>query len=143
MTNTDTVTGLRALADFFEQYPDLAEHINGQPDLLGYVGFVEDPVAVMAAFARAGKALGVPVEKDYDDNFGKVRLHFGPVALQAYAERGQVCERVVVSTETVVEEVPDPEALAKVPTVQVAREVEQVEWRCHPLLAQDREPVSV
>ena len=32
------------------------------------------------------------IEKEYDDNYGKVQVHFGPVHLQAYTNRAEVCE---------------------------------------------------
>jgi hypothetical protein len=48
--------------------------------------------------------------------------------------RDEVCERVVVSTQEIEEEVPDPElaeaALANVPTVKTKRTIEEVEWKC-------------
>jgi hypothetical protein len=46
-----------------------------------------------------------------------------------------VCERVVTGTRLETKEVPDPEALKAVPLVTVTETVEDVEWRCMPLLA--------
>ena len=41
----------------------------------------------------------------------------------------------MTGVETVTEEVPDPDALAAVPTIIQTREVETVEWKCEPLMA--------
>jgi hypothetical protein len=49
-------------------------------------------------------------------------------------DRNEVCEKVVTGTREVTKEVPDPEALAAVPKVTVTETVEDVEWRCHPIL---------
>ena len=55
---------------------------------------------------------------------------FGPHTLKAWSTHDRVCERVVVGTETVTREEPDPEALKQVPTVTVTEEREVIEWRC-------------
>lgn len=51
----------------------------------------------------------------------------GGLYIEFVIDRRVTCERVVVDTETVVEEVPDPEA----PKVRREVEKEIVEWRCH------------
>lgn len=56
--------------------------------------------------------------------------------LEIYARRDAICERVVTGTETVTREVPDPDALAAVPTTTVTDVVETVEWRCEPILTE-------
>jgi hypothetical protein len=91
-----------------------------------------------ALLARAAKAHGAKIEKQFPDDperhFSMV-AKFGPVAIRLHTERATVCERVVVETREITEEVPDPEALAAVPTVTVTRTEEVVEWQCKPLLA--------
>jgi hypothetical protein len=79
--------------------------------------------------AEAARGLG-RVAKRSDESYLNLDRSFGPHKIQAYASHYGVCERIVVGTETVTEEVPDPELLAKVPTVTVTEEVEIVEWRC-------------
>lgn len=98
----------------------------------------EDPPVEMARLARL-LAQGAPfgsVTKEFTDELAYVRRRFGTAAVEVYASRDLVCERVVVGTEEVEEY--DPTALATVPKVVVEREV--VEWRCAPLL--DTEAVA-
>jgi hypothetical protein len=45
----------------------------------------------------------------------------------------------VTGTREVTEQVPDPEALAAVPTTTVTRTEDVTEWVCRPLLADARE----
>jgi hypothetical protein len=90
---------------------------------------------MLAAFARAGAKAGIRVEKSYDGGqWANLDLFFGPIKLHMYGARDEVCERVVVGTREVTEEVPDPDALAAIPTVTVTRTVEDVEWRCNSIL---------
>ena len=123
----------RAIADFVESLPDdLAEHLRYTANTVNVpVMHNEDPVAIMAAFARAGLAHGVQVRKEFSEDYGTVILDFGVMHFDVYADRAQVCERVVTGTETVTRAVPDPAA----PLVEVTEEVETVEWVCRPLLA--------
>lgn len=136
--------GLRALADMIELHPQLAEALRYTIDKvnvpIGHV--VGDVRAAMADFVRAGARSGATVTKEQDDTWSGVTLLWGPVGIHVYAARAAVCERVVTGVETVTKTVPDPEALAAVPTVEVTEEVEQVEWRCHPLLADEGQAVS-
>jgi hypothetical protein len=89
----------------------------------------------LATIARAmGRA-----EKVMDGERVRVFRRFAGIALVAQASRDQVCERVVIDSRQVTEEVPDPEALAaataSVPLVKRTTTVEEVEWICSPLLA--------
>lgn len=135
--------GLRALATLIEQNPELAEHFRHTIGIINVpVNSVDEPVPLIAAFTRAAMALGARVEKEYGEHWGGVNLTWGPVGIHVYAARDKVCERVVTGTETVIKNVPDPEALAAVPTVEVTEEVETVEWVCRPLLATESEKDS-
>lgn len=133
----EQAAGLRKLADMIEQNPEVAEHLGATWDrILVSVSHVDDSKAVMAAFARAGKACGVKIRKEYDGTWGSVNLDFtANVSLHVYAGREQVCKRVVVGTETVTRKVPDPDALASVPEVEVTEEVEVIKWECDSILA--------
>ena len=135
------VDGLRQIADFLEAHPDvelphLASTITGTYEDTLNIYIVEgDQKAKLATIARAmGQA-----EKVMADERIRVFRRFAGIALVAQASRDQVCERVVTDTREVVEEVPDPEALAAataaVPLIPVTRIEETVEWRCTPLLA--------
>lgn len=130
--------GLRALADVIEANPDLATRFTRDTIHMTIHTRGEDEAAELAEWARLAKAHGASVSKDIGELMYNVVATFaGSVKVAMLAYRDQVCERVVTGTETVTEEVPDPEALAAVPTVTVTREVEQVEWVCRPLLAND------
>lgn len=121
----ETVQGLRALADFIEANPGLP----WDPTYweLGVYGINAEDAA---AFARStGTWDKIPAGSDGE--LLKIQRSFGPIKLGVFARRDEVCEKVVVGTETVA--IPDPVALAAVPTVEVEREV--VEWKCRPLLA--------
>lgn len=126
------ITGLRALADALEQQPELPLPYDGT---LSELSVFTQTKAEAAAYARL---LPGKVDKAVTDdrNYGFQLLGaLHGLRVRVYAPREQVCERVVLGTETVTREVPDPEALAAVPTTTVTETVEKVEWRCTPLLA--------
>lgn len=128
---------LRQMADLIGDTPALAAAVRYSFDHINcYVQPEDDPRAALAAAARAGLKHGAHVAKDMGTYAG-VRLQFGEVGVHIYAHRDQVCERIVTGTTEVTKEVPDPEALAAVPKVTVTETVEQVEWKCTPLLAAD------
>lgn len=134
--NTDRAaamaTGLRALADMVEAHPEITHDLRYVfDDILVSV----DTRAEISRLARAGAKTGAKVTKHVGSKFAGVNVAFGPVGLHVYADRDEVCERVVTGTREVTEEVPDPEALAAVPKVAVTKVVEDVEWRCSSFLA--------
>lgn len=148
MTATETplhirqAEGLRALADMIEANPEIAETM-AYP--LRYISAPvtseDDEVGALAAFARACARAGAVIRKDGDTKWFRVIASFGSeVQVDAFGHRDEVCERVVTGTETVVKTVPDPDALATVPTVEVTEVVETVEWKCRPLLAAEQAP---
>lgn len=129
---------LRALADMVEANPEIGQMTRFQfafDRMLVSVNGREEVVAL----ARAGiRTAGVRVAKHQGERWAGVDLHFGGrLSLHVYTDREDVCERIVTGTREVVEEIPDPEALAAVPKVTVTKTVEEVEWRCMPLLAPD------
>lgn len=121
-----TVAGLRAAADFFEANPDapmpfgvdLGRHMNDRDE-----------------FVSAVRALG-SARKDFGSTYAQVARSFGGgVEIRYQAYREQVCERVVVGTRQVEVEEADPAAVAALPKFKRTETVEDVEWRCEPLLA--------
>lgn len=100
------VRGLRELAECLERTPEIPVPYG---TLLNcFVGSREH----VAQIARTG-----PWQKRYVDTWFTLTRDFaGGVRLDVNVERVQVCERVVVGTETV--------------PAQPAHEVEIVEWRC-------------
>lgn len=123
------VDGLRTLADVLEDNPDLFGVV--EPSALTFHRYFLEPEE-MTALVRA---VGGTWTKESDGSYFNLNRDFGPHRIQAYVEHSQVCERVV-TTETVTREVPDPDALAAVPTITVTEEVEHVEWRCPESLLQ-------
>lgn len=130
------IAGLRALADLLEAKPDLPT-----PDtndmywhLFGYTGGSKlDLAAQKAEAARIVRLLGGTIDKYETGDLYRFKRHLHALKLEVIVDRPAVCERVVVSAEVVTKQVPDPNA----PLVEVRETVEQVEWRCKPLLADD------
>lgn len=127
-------TDLERLAAFVRANPDLAPQIGDQWFLL-CLTHEDDPKAAMADVARRARRAGATMRKETTEQSFRALLSFGEITLNAYASREQVCERVVVGTreETITE--PDPEAVAALPLVTRTEVVEDVEWRCPPLIA--------
>jgi hypothetical protein len=117
---SEYIAGLRELADLLQDHPEVPLPYNGTTTELLWIEYDRDIIATII------KALPGPVTKHYTaaGQFqAKTRLHGLRVEV--------VCERVVVGTETVT--VPAVEAR---PEAIVEQEI--VEWRCHPILADDR-----
>jgi hypothetical protein len=132
----EIVRGLRLLADMVEQNPHLAENFRHtlQTSGLNLHLYGDERAAQMAEIARITRKFGATTTKDVFGDMHNVLCDFGFVKLDILARRTEVCERVVVDTVEVVEEVPDPEVMATVPKVTVVRTEEVVEWQCRPLL---------
>ena len=96
------IAGLREMADFMEEHPDLA------PEYSSYIAYIF--ASTKRKMAMLGLQLG-NAEKSANDSWFNVTRKFGP----------QV-------------EVPDPEAVAKLPTVKRTTVTEKVEWICPPSL---------
>lgn len=130
--------GLRALADLIEQNPQAAQwlrHTLTYSGINAHLRSDSDKAAQQAEFARIARRYGATTTKDISDKFHNVVADFGAVKVDMIAYREEVCERVVTGTREVTEEVPDPVALAAVPTTTVTTVVEDIEWVCRPLLA--------
>lgn len=130
------IAGLRALADLLEAQPELMKpHGALQVIPLGEQQSREQ----LAVWARA---LPGKKDKQINDTFANLVGTLRGVQVKVVAYRDEVCERVVTGTETVTKKVKDPEALAAVPEIEVTEEVEQVEWVCRPMLADEPEVVG-
>lgn len=124
--------GLRALAAMIEAHPEIpASYLESH-----FCVWSPTSADELAAIARAAMRHGAKVEKDIGDRHYNLKITWGGICAKALASRGEVCERVVTGMETVTKTVPDPAALAAVPTVEVTEEVEISEWVCKPLLAE-------
>lgn len=131
------IDGLHQIAEFLAEHPEVP-----LPHLSSYVGDTYGPVLTIwllrearESMADVARAMG-KAEKWADDRTGEFKIYrqFAGIKLIASAHRAEVCERVVTGTHEVTREVPDPEALAAVPTVTVTEVVEEVDWVCAPLL---------
>ncbi|MGW4123668.1 hypothetical protein [Nocardia sp. NPDC004711] len=144
---SDVAADLRALADLAEGDGFIAAVLHGVfersifPEHSAAYSIeggmiVREVPAILAETIRRIKPLATgPVAKTYSDGFHESRIGLRALALRLTARRNDVCERIVTGVTQVTEEVPDPEYLAAAPMVSVTREVEQVEWRCEPILA--------
>lgn len=144
ITREDRIASIHQLADWLEAHPEVPlpyelGGASGTGNLLIFTHDLDDPKAVIADVARA---LPGKVTKDtYGEGSGaqlKLVGSVGHINIEAIANRDLVCERVVTGIREVTEDVPDPEKLAEVPTISVTTTVEDIEWRCAPVLAQDK-----
>lgn len=131
------IQGLRKLADLLEQHPDLPLPYEGSSGAMAFQFlFGPDPKAAMVA---ASRVLHVRLDKDVvESEYGSyfnLRGHLAGLQIRLVAFRDAVCRKVQVGEEEITEEVPDPEALAAVPTVTVTRTVPKYDWECQPILA--------
>lgn len=139
-------TDLRAIADLIEDNPYLAALINQMFSAGAFPMYAaaeeqrDNLRELMAETIRQLQPLASgPIKKKYGDKWFYATVPMRAIELQLTEEREQVCTRVVTGTETVTEEIPDPEALAAVPTITQTRKIETVEWRCEPLMASTSE----
>lgn len=129
------VAGLRALADDIERStaplpthaPQAQWLIFG--DALDQKAYAADVVRTMGGHWDKGRTHNGGDLFDFTKDYG------GGIEAQVVVDRPQVCERVVVSTETVV--IPATELLVIDPQPERTEVREVVEWRCAPLLAGD------
>ena len=127
------VAGLRDLATILEQHPELPLPYHGRgSELLWIATYDEDHKELARTFARLipGQVRKEARGTDFD-LVGSV----AGLKVQMILDRDQVCQRVVTGTTETTREVPDADALAKVPTTTVTETVEQVEWQCGSLLS--------
>lgn len=131
------IRGLRELAEFLEQRPEMPVVV--WPEKLTLLSSVAG-----AALIRCARQMGY-ADKVVSDGYFELHRRFGDgsVTFQLYAPREEVCERVVTGTREVVSEVPDPVMVAAVPKVRRVEVVEDVEWRCPDSLLSDAVPAGV
>ena len=126
------IAGLRRIADALEADPSLPLPYDGTGSEFSVFTDSRDELV------RWARVLDGKRDKEVtsDSNYG-FKLHgvAGSLRVLVYAPREQVCTRRVIGTREVTREVPDPAALAAVPTVTVTETVEEVEWDCGPILA--------
>lgn len=129
------IAGLRALAELLEQHPDLVLPYDGNGNSINVIPYGPDEQRQqLAAWARV-----MPGAKSktasHDGKAFYLNGQIRGLKVTVICDRGEVCERVVLGTREVTEDVPDPEAVAALPITTVTRVEEIVEWRCTPVLA--------
>lgn len=146
--------GLREIADWLDAHPEVRLPYIGRsipgcelpalPIYLRTPSAWEDVPSVRAQMATVARAMGSAAKSPglVDGTF-IVWRSFAGLAVFAQAERDEVCERIVVGTKEVTEEIPDPEVLKSVPKVTVTKTVEEVEWRCGSLLSPEPKQLAV
>jgi len=134
--------GLRQLADWLELHPEvqlpyIGSYVTGcdLPSLPIYLGQAWGSEDVRTVLADVARAMGNATKATSYGGDYQVWRAFGGLAVYAQADRDEVCDRIVVATHEVTEMVPDPQVVAAAPLVAVVTTVEDVEWRCRPLLA--------
>lgn len=139
--------GLREIADFLDAHPEVPlpnigsyphEDSGYVPTLTAFASLAardgRSQLDIMRAAARAMGRSGTKGLAIGPDPGFVVYRRFGGIHLVIEADREEVCERVVVGTHQVTEEVPDPDVVAAAPLVTRTRVVEDVRWECRPLL---------
>lgn len=134
---TEKIGALFELALLVEQHPEIPlpfELSHG----LGVNFFSGDHDRDRAELLVAARAVPGEAKKrvwggDGDTAYFTLDCTVGSIPLTFTAYRNAVCERVVTGTREVTETVPDPEALEAVPTIEVTKTVEDIEWVCAPL----------
>lgn len=137
------IAGLRQLSDILEANPELALPLDGKLEGIPIAVYLtndsEDPRADMAAWTRALPGTKSKTPSGAEGEYFTIRTRLGgPNGLhfKVLANRGDVCERIVIGTREVTEEKPDPALLAELPLVTETRTEEIVEWRCSSILSE-------
>lgn len=133
---TEYTRGLRALADLLDAHPEvpLPFHGTSSPIRIYHLSGADQ----RAEFLATVRAFPGRKSKEARDGYGyfDVEAALHGLTIQITANRSTICERVVTGTREVTREIPDPDALAAVPTTTVTETVEDVRWDCRPLLAE-------
>jgi hypothetical protein len=134
MKNAELIQGLRDLLAFVESNDDFeftpgdfapAVELNYPT---WYLSKPADRAPVVAELTRRLVRFG-KVEKQYSNDFAWIRLNFGQqVRFSISTMRETICERVVVGRKVI------PAQAEVVIPAKPETTVDEVEWRCHPVL---------
>lgn len=124
---------LRVAAKWLEEHPEFnAYGVDASPSGVRITNYSADTAEEIAELVRR---IGGRWDKEHDDSFFKARKEIAEgVVAEIAAWRENVCERVVVGQREIEVTEPDPEAVAALPQVTQTKVIEDVEWRCPPLL---------
>lgn len=127
-SRTEYIDRLRKLADLLESTPDLILPYGVEKGEIIFYPFGAAETASTAKLFPTGWQKNDPNRSDYDAQYYRLTGSWEGVKVTITENRGAVCERVQVGTETVT--VPAVEAQ---PETVVERPV--YEFKCEPLLA--------
>ena len=113
----DFIRGLRELADFYDARPELPLPSEVTVNLTDVKGKAE-----LAHVAELMK----PCKKEVTLSFYKLIRHFGPIVLEAYDWRSNICERIVTGTKVVAEKIVPAQEEEVIPE----HEEDIVVWKC-------------
>jgi hypothetical protein len=135
-----TITAIRAVLDRLANDPDIDMPYSIEDIGHGKPTFKWLPTgdSEVTEAARIRRALGGRWDKGVGDQLMTLRSEDQHARYQIVVWRTSACTRVVTGTKTITETVPDPDALAAVPLVEVTREVEECRWDCTPILATEQ-----
>jgi hypothetical protein len=120
----DFIRGLREMADFFESHEEMP-----MPTWRQVIDLFATGESSRQQMVSAAKAMG-KANKGFNEELITLSKNFGDLlTLKMHAYREQICERIVIATEEIPEEI-IPERVVK------AHVREKVEWRCEPLLGE-------
>lgn len=132
---SEYIAGLRALAEALEADEALPLPYDGTLGPIAVFTYAKPTLAAMTRLLDGKR------EKEVDESSSshgfRVKGSIRGLRVIIYADRDQVCTRRVVGTETVTEQIPDPEYVDKAPLVEVTTERQIVEWDCGSLLADE------
>ena len=128
--NSDLAAQLRALADVYERHPDipLPHDFNGGIGAVIYCHDKETFAATVKAFGNGSKTSDKETVAFIPDAITVVRV---------MSWHSKVCERVVVGTREIPEEVVPEQRIPErvIPAAVIPARIEEiVEWRCKPFL---------
>lgn len=137
------IAGLRMLADLLERHSEVPLPSTGRTMPIDiWVTREEDQAAKLAELARLLPGRKTKSQVGSQGQWFCLTAHLRGLKVEVTADRNEVCEKVVTGSREVIEEVPDPELLAAVPVIKRTKVVEEFEYRCRPLLADEHAAVS-
>lgn len=132
---------LRLLADWADQHPEASiEHVSWSIHATRQLDIIDTRPDDASQMAKIAKAIGGRWDKESKNGYYRLKQEVVPGVLYEIAvPQSWVCERVVVGQKTSTVTMPDPEAVAELPTFEQEVVEDIVEWRCPPsLLALDQ-----
>ena len=133
--NAELIQGLRDLLAFVESNDDFDFVPGGDTNIVNgefrsfYIHSGDEARRIAISDLTRRMARVKKLDKLYSDSFAWIRLQFGPfVRFDITSLRETVCERVVVGKKVI------PARAEQVIPAAPESSVDEVEWRCHPVL---------